>query len=132
MCVSSRLRQIAYVLVALAVVALGYPPSASALVVKEISGPGQSALAGKGSGVWKKAGSQLRQIYAQFLQHEQQGKRTPFTTDVPRVQLKNGKILINATAVSDGAQLFADLERLGLSRGAHYGAVASCGGPKKP
>jgi hypothetical protein len=120
MCISLRLRQTVFI--AAAVLTLGFAPPASALVVKEMSGPTQSALAGKGSGVWKKADSRLRQLYGQFLQ---QGKSPLFTSDIPRVQLDNGKILINATAVSDGAQLFADLERLGLSRGAHYGAVVS-------
>jgi hypothetical protein len=125
MCVSSRLRQIAYAFVAVVVVALGYPPSASALVVKDNAGPGLSALAGKGSGAWKKAGSQLRQLYAEFLQHQQQGKRTPFTSNIPRAQVANGMILIDATAVSDSAQLLADLRRLGLNRSARYGAMVS-------
>jgi hypothetical protein len=120
MCISLRLRQIIFI--ATAVLALGFAAPASALVVKEMSGPPQSALAGKGSGVWKKAGSRLRQVYGQFLQ---QGKPPLFTSEIPRVQLDKGKILINATAVSDGAQLFADLKRLGLSGGAHYGAVVS-------
>jgi hypothetical protein len=120
MCISLRLRQIVFI--AAAVVALGFAAPASALVVKEMSGPTPSALAGKGSGVWKKAGSRLRQLYGQFLQ---QGRPPLFTSDIPRVQLENGKILIDATAVSDGAQLFADLKRLGLSGGAHSGAVVS-------
>jgi hypothetical protein len=125
MCACLRPRNI-IISIAAAAVALGLATStASALVVKERAGPAQSALAGKGSGVWKKAGSRLRRVYAQFLQHEQQGKPTLFRSDIPRVQLDNGKILIDATAASDGAQLFADLERLGLGRGAHYGAVVS-------
>jgi hypothetical protein len=123
MCISLRLRQIVFI--AAAVLALGFAAPASALVVKETSGPGQSALAGKGNGVWKKADYRLRRIYAQFLQHEQQGKTTSFSPHIARVQVANGMILIDATAVSDSAQLLADLERLGLNRSARYGAMVS-------
>jgi len=72
-----------------------------------------------------KAGARLAQLVSEYRAHAGKKSRAPFTSRDRSLQFSNGRVLIDARAVSSGTILQKDLEKLGLYRGAHYGTAVS-------
>ncbi|MBT8117383.1 MAG: peptidase S8, partial [Gammaproteobacteria bacterium] len=103
--------------------ALG-PHSAFAVLVK----PAQPSVNGFGlkkAGNMAKAGSSLARVYTEYAAHVKRRAKGPFRPRDRFLQFTNGRIVVDATAATSGAALLADLRRLGLQHGAHYGPVVS-------
>lgn len=85
--------------------------------------PGQIGL-NKG-GPMAKAGPMLLRAHSEYSAHKKSANVTLFKSNNPFLQIRRGKILIDAVAASDGDLLLRDLNRLGLQKGARYGRIVS-------
>jgi hypothetical protein len=103
--------------------ALG-PHGAFAVLVK----PAQSSANDFGlkkAGIMAKAGSSLVRVFSEYTAHVRRRAKGPFSPGDRLLQFTNGRVVVDATAATDGAALFADLKRLGLQNAAYYGSVVS-------
>ena len=73
----------------------------------------------------RKAGSSLARVLLEYETQVQKGGKTTFSSSNKFLQTSANRILIDARATSNGEQLLADLEALGLLNGFQYGAVVS-------
>lgn len=103
--------------------ALG-PHSAFAVLV-EPAQPPVNGLGLKKAGNMAKAGSSLARVFSEYAAHVKRGAKGPFQPGDRFLQFTNGRIVVDATATTDGTALLADLKRLGLQNGARYGSVIS-------
>jgi PKD repeat protein len=85
--------------------------------------PGQSGLFRAGQ--LAKAGTQLSRAFLEYRAHVDQGRTTEFRPSNRFLRFDNGRVLVDARANVDGSALLADLERLGLTRGASAGFIVS-------
>jgi hypothetical protein len=58
-------------------------------------------------------------------EYRQQGRSDPFTPGNPLLRLVDGRVLIDAVAIDDATVLLADLEGIGLQKGAAFGRIVS-------
>jgi hypothetical protein len=103
--------------------ALG-PHPAFAVLVDLVERPA-NGLGVKKAGTMAKVGSSLVRVFSEHAAHVRRGPRGPFQPSDRFLQFTNGRVLVDATAATDGGELLADLKRLGLQNGAHYGSVVS-------
>lgn len=72
-----------------------------------------------------KAGARLAQLVSEYRAHAGKTPRTPFTPSDRSLQFSKNRVVIDARAVSSGADLLQDLEKLGLKKGARYGTAVT-------
>ena len=72
-----------------------------------------------------KAGDTLARAFTEYRAHVARGSKAPFQPSNRFLPFSSGRVLVDARAWEDGDQLFEDLKRLGLHRGARAGNVIS-------
>lgn len=77
------------------------------------------------TGAMSKAGSSLLRLFAEHRAHASRGDPAPFKPRNPLLQFRDGNVLIDASAKSDGQRLLADLQRLGLQNASRFGDAVS-------
>lgn len=77
------------------------------------------------AGQLAKAGTQLSRAFLEYRMHVNQGRTTEFRPSNRLLPFADGFVLVDARASGPGNALFADLTRLGLTRGARAGEIVS-------
>jgi subtilisin family serine protease len=102
------------------------PPSAiggNVIAKPAVKHPGVTGLSR--SAAVSKAGARLAQLVSEYVAHVGKKSRAPFTPSDRSLQFSKDTVVIDARAVSSGADLLQDLEKLGLKQGARYGTAVS-------
>lgn len=81
-------------------------------------------LSGK-DGPYAKVGSRLARVYREYEQYQKSAVAQPFSPSSSLLMVRSGYVVIDAIAARSPQALLADLEALGLQRGATVGNVVS-------
>ena len=103
--------------------AYGVPGLAAEIATPAVTYPGQNGL--YKAGQMSKASSSLVRVFGEHRAHIRQSQTAAFRPSDQFLRYHAGRVLIDATAVGDGAALLQDLRRLGLINGVHFGNVVS-------
>jgi PKD repeat protein len=115
------LNRIAAVLVGLAAFSAQAQPVRTAVPAEQV--PGENGLFRAAQ--LAKAGRRLSHAFREYRAYADQGRAGEFQPSRPFLVHAGGRVLIDARATGSGEELLADLERLGLTRGARAGQVVS-------
>ena len=85
--------------------------------------PGENGLLRAGQ--LAKVGAHLARAFLEYRASADQGRAAEFRPSNPFLVHAGGRVLVDARANGSGEELLADLERLGLTRGARAGQVVS-------
>jgi hypothetical protein len=99
------------------------PAAFSASAVPAVQQPGMKGL--YKAGQRSKVGSTLLQTFLQHQAHLNQSNQSAFKPASRLVQYANGRVLIDARATHNGAQLLTELQSLGLTQAHQFGDIVS-------
>lgn len=103
--------------------AYGIPVLAVEIATPAFTYPGQNGL--YKSALMSRAGSSLVRVFAEYRAHTRNAQTTPFRPSDQFLRFHAGKVLIDATAIGDGAALLQDFRQLGLINGVSFGKAVS-------
>ena len=98
------------------------PSAAQRQALTDVAGPDRTGV----DGPLRQVGHSLAFLHRAYEVHRAQGKSaSTFTSPVPGIRTRDGRVAVDAIARTDAGSLLADLRRLGLRNGATAGRLVS-------